>query len=175
MVIGVITTVLTRATGNLWMPLLGFLAFLGTTLRVSYHVFYQTSYLHLQKKYNLNRVTEGFTAEDETADPLTRRLQTAFLIVYGWQDRMMVRVDAWCRSEIMSDQHTWYSDRIGLRLSGFLGLGTELFILMTFSVFNALEGYLYVNLMAMNALWLACIVYRRVILSRRLRVQRNIL
>jgi phosphatidylglycerophosphate synthase len=168
LVFGVITTVLTTTTGNSWMPLFGFLAFLGTTLRVSYHVFYQTSYLHLHDTYQLNRITEELTAEDEAEDRLTRHLQKVFLKVYGWQDRMMVRLDSWCRGVLTSEPRAWYCDHTGLRLSGFLGLGTELSILMIFSLFNALEEYVYVNVVVLNLLWLGSIVYRKMILSQRL-------
>ena len=170
LVFGVITLVLTTTTRNPWFPFLGLFAFLGTTLRVSYHVFYQTSFLHLQRTYEINRITEEITEEDIRADPFTLRLQSLFVMVYGWQDRMMVGLDQWCRRTLPpgGNLEGWYGDRTGLRLSGFLGLGTELFILTTFSLGNVLEKYVYVNLIVMNLFWLACITYRRVFLSRRL-------
>jgi len=171
LVFGVITVVLTTTTRNPWIPFLGLFAFLGTTLRVSYHVFYQTSFLHLKGTYEINRTTEEITGEDVQADTFTLRLQSLFVMIYGWQDRMMVGLDRWCARTLSHGEKPegWYNDRTALRLSGFLGLGTELFILMMFSLGDALEMYMYANLVVMNLLWLTSVGYRRMFLSRRLR------
>jgi phosphatidylglycerophosphate synthase len=150
-----------------WL-LLGTLGFLGITLRVSYHVFYQTSYLRRQRTYAVNRTTEEIREEDLSGDRTALTLQRIFLMLYGWQDAFMVRLDGWCRSGIAQTELTdqrWYSDATGLRLSGFLGIGTELFLLMLFSVADRLDWYLFVNVVALNGLWAACIGYRRFILS----------
>jgi phosphatidylglycerophosphate synthase len=155
-----------------WEPvfLLGLLGFLGISLRVSYHVFYQTSFLHLHSAYALNRLSEEMRDEDLKEDPQTQRMQRLFLLLYGWQDRFMMRLDAWAKSGISGTQdERWYGDRTALRFSGFLGLGTELFVMMLFSVLGRLELYLWANLVGMNALWAGCVVYRRVVLSRNLR------
>lgn len=150
----------------MWL-LLGALGFLGITLRVSYHVFYQTSFLHLQRTYAVNRTTEEIREEDLSGDRTALTLQRIFLVLYGWQDAVMVRLDAWCRAGIpkseVNDQR-WRSDATGLRLSGFLGIGTELFLLMLFSVADRLEWYLFVNVVGLNSLWAACIGYRRFVL-----------
>lgn len=161
--------VLSVAWGGLLSLALATLGFLGITLRVSYHVYYQTSFLHLRQRYSTNRVTEEIREEDLRADRTTLLLQRVFLLLYGWQDRLMVRIDMWCRG---TDEHTireqdWFADRIGLRLSGFLGLGTELLLLTTCSVMNQLTWYLCCNLGLMNGLWLVNIWYRRNILATR--------
>lgn len=147
------------------------LAFLGTTLRVSYHVFYHTSFLHLANLYEVNRVTEELRDEDLLQDVSTLRLQRVFQALYGWQDRMMMTLDGWCRANIRrsdAQRERWFGDRIALRLSGLLGLGTELFVLMIFSIINKIETYLWVNVFALNALWFANILYRRSVLARRM-------
>jgi phosphatidylglycerophosphate synthase len=136
-------------------------AFLCLTLRVSYHVFYQTSYLHRRNAYIVNRTTEEIREEDLHADSTTLHLQRAFLVLYGWQDALMVKIDGWSRSGAALGDEAWYGDRTGLRWSGLLGLGTELLLLMLFSVFDALPAYLAVNLLGMNAVWAGCILYRR--------------
>jgi phosphatidylglycerophosphate synthase len=147
--------------------LLGVVGFLGISLRVSYHVFYQTSFLHLQSAYSTNRLTEEVLEEDLDADPRTLRMQRLFLFLYGWQDRLMVWLDRWSKSAVRGDRgNEWYSSRTALLLSGFLGLGTELFLVMIFSVLNQLELYLWINIIGMNALWMACVLYRRVVLTR---------
>ena len=72
---------------------LGILSLLGITLRVSYHVFYQASFLHLEDRYKLNRIIEEITDEDRRGDRLALRLQQIFILIYAWQDRLMYRID----------------------------------------------------------------------------------
>jgi hypothetical protein len=155
--------ILYRHSGSVWMLVLAFAGLLGITLRVSYHVFYQTSFLHLEEKYQTNRITEEITKDDLDSDRLTVALQRTFQIIYGWQDRMMLRIDNWCRCN-RSDREflvRWYSDVTALRLSGLLGMGTELFVLMICSLFNALQTYLFLNVIFMNSILIVSIFYRR--------------
>lgn len=163
---GAIGWTLFRASGDLWSIVLAALGLLGITLRVSYHVFYQTSFLHLEERYVNNRVTEEVTRDDLAGDQLALSLQRIFLFIYGWQDRLMLRVDSWCRAE-RSDREfllRWYSDPIALRLSGLIGIGTELFLLMLCSLFNELRLYLVLNVLAMNGILFFSIFYRRIVL-----------
>jgi phosphatidylglycerophosphate synthase len=152
--------------------LLAAVAFLCLTLRVSYHVFYQTSYLHLKGMYTTNRVTEEIRPEDRNTDRMTRVLQRIFNVLYGWQDHLMVILDRWSQQRIPQTElplALWYGDPVALRLSGFLGLGTELAVLTIFSLCNALEAYLYVNIFFLNVIWALCVLYRRVVMSHRIR------
>lgn len=165
-----------RISGQWTMFLLAILGLLGISFRVSYHVFYQVKFLHIQKLYLHNRVSEEIREEDVNQGGPELILQRLFLFVYGWQDRMVLQIDLWCRNRITRTSsyedamnESWYSDSIGLRLSGFIGLGTELFVLMLCSLFNTLELYLYLNLFAMNGILVLCILYRRIFLTRVLR------
>jgi len=154
-----------------WLPvfLFGALGFVGISLRVSYHVFYQTSYLHLRSAYQVNRVTEEIEKKDLAADPRVLQMQRLFLLLYGWQDRLMMRIDTWSMNGVSQDhREQWYGNRTALRLSGFLGLGTELCVLMLCSVARRLDLYLALNVVGMNAVWAGCVVYRRAILARTL-------
>ncbi|MEW6509514.1 MAG: CDP-alcohol phosphatidyltransferase family protein [Bacteroidota bacterium] len=147
-------------------------AFLFVSLRVSYHVYYQTSFLHLNNAYTGNRTSEELRGEDLSAGRGTLALQRVFLVLYGWQDRLVARLDNWSREGIGGGTETgrrWYGDVTGVRWSGFIGLGTELLLLTLCSVINHLNLYLYLNLIGMNAVWASCIAYRRVVLRRRLR------
>lgn len=163
LVFGAIGWALYTNSGNGWMMVLALLGFFGITLRVSYHVFYQSSLLHLEEKYKVNRVIEEITEEDLSGDSLALTLQRIFQIIYGWQDRLMLRIDHWCKGG-RSDRDfsiRWYSDPVGLRISGLIGIGTELFLLMICSVLNELQLYLYLNLFLMNAILLLSVFYRR--------------
>lgn len=151
-----------------WFLLAG-LGLLGITLRVSYHVYYMVSFLHLEGRYDKNRITEEITEEDRRGDRGTLRLQQIFLRIYGWQDRMMKHLDEWCRGDITASLlPQWYGDRTALRLSGFLGFGTEYSLLMIASLFGRTDLYLSLNLVGLNALWGACVIYRRWGLRNRL-------
>jgi archaetidylinositol phosphate synthase len=174
-VFGAIGWMLSESSGDPWFFGLAGLGFFGITLRVSYHVFYQTSFLHLQDKYRINRVTEELTAEDLKADQFLRALQHAFQFIYGWQDRLMVRIDAWCRTGRGDEQFLirWYSDAPGLRISGLLGMGTELLLLTICSVLNQLELYLFLNVFLMNGIFVLSLLYRGLLLNRKL--QRGVL
>jgi phosphatidylglycerophosphate synthase len=178
---GAIGFALYRSSDSLIHLVLGALAFLGTTLRVSYHVFYQTSFLHLQEQYGTNRVTEEVREEDLLQQRLTLRLQRIFQFLYGWQDRMVLRLDAWCQRGLGLQRgivdgggighhvrRQWYCDRTGIFFSGLLGLGTELFFLTLFSLLDELEAYLFFNLLALNAVWLVSVAFRKFILAPKL-------
>jgi phosphatidylglycerophosphate synthase len=167
LVFAAMTRTVYRTHSNATTIVLGALSLLGITLRVSYHVFYQASFLHLEDRYTLNRTTEEIRQEDLRGDPLTLRLQQIFQVIYGWQDRLMARIDRWCMGSDFDETHlpVWYSDRFGLRLSGFLGFGTELMLLGLCSWFDAIDGYLLLNVFVMNGIWAASIMYRRLVLS----------
>ena len=157
---------LSRAESSLRWMFLAAAAFACLTLRVSYHVFYQTSFLHLQHEYEGNRTTEEFRPEDLREDRWTVRLQRMFLAIYGWQDAMMVRLDRWCRRGKVNEDDRWFGDRTGIRWSGLLGLGTENMTLVVFSLFDALPYYLLFNLIVANTVWVGCILYRRALAGK---------
>ena len=172
LVFAAIGCVLTMREANAGYLVFAFLGFLGTTLRVSYHVFYQTSFLHLEELYGTNRITEEIRPEDLTGDRATLVLQRTFQLLYGWQDRLMMRIDTWCRTRDLPPltDADWFGDRTALRLSGFVGMGSEMILLVVCSVANRLPLYFFCNLIGMNVLLLTSIMYRRFILSRRARI-----
>jgi phosphatidylglycerophosphate synthase len=169
-VFSAITMDIYRWYPTMWTLLAGFLSFWSTTLRVSYHVFYQVSYFHLEEQYMLNRISEEVTEKDREGDHIALGLQKIFILLYGWQDRLMVKIDAWCKDGRFDARlaPTWYADRFGLRLSGLLGFGTEFTLLASCSWMNDLPVYLFLNLFLMNGIWLVSILYRRIVLMRNL-------
>ncbi len=151
--------------------LLGLVGFLGVTLRVSYYVFYQTSYLHREKQYANNRLTEEVTEEDRRGDKTTLFLQRVFQLMYGWQDRLMAAIDRWSYGKDHAGEREprWYYDPVALRLSGLLGLGTEYVVLTLCLLFGNLWMYVSFTLIFFNIVWLSAISHRRFFLSHVLR------
>ena len=159
------------------MLFLALFGLIGISLRVSYHVFYQVQFLHLQKQYKNNRITEEVRIEDLATGGIELKLQYIFQIIYGWQDRLIAWIDLWNVNRqvqnssepeqrgLLESYKAWYSDTLALRISGLLGFGTELFLLTLCSIFNHLELYLYLNIFLMNGILIICILYRRFILS----------
>ncbi len=171
-VFGAIGWLLVRRSGDAIWALAALAGLIGISLRVSYHVYYQARFLHLKDSYENNRITEEITPDDLRGDRTTLTLQRIFQMIYGWQDRLMLAIDYWslgghAGAGDSAATRTWYADRVGLRLSGFLGFGTELFLLMLFSVVGQLELYLIVNIFLLNAVWAGCVLYRKFILVRR--------
>jgi phosphatidylglycerophosphate synthase len=165
--LGLVLAVNHNAPAYLLLALAGFF---GISLRVSYHVFYQTAFLHLEDSYTLNRLTEEIRKEDLQGDATALALQRVFLVLYGWQDALMWHIDCWSRhGEFHSPEQrsAWHADPAALRLSGFLGMGTELLLLTVCSLAGILEFYLWANLLVMNGVWGVTIIYRRAVLRPR--------
>jgi phosphatidylglycerophosphate synthase len=137
-------------------------AWLCLTLRVSYQVFYQTSYLHLRGTYELNRVSEEVRPEDRAeADRLTLLLQKIFLALYGWQDSLIAGLDARSRRRAGNpDDESWYADRTGLRFNSLFGMGTDFVALALCLAAGSVDAYLIASLGVFNLLWASAIVYR---------------
>jgi phosphatidylglycerophosphate synthase len=171
-VFGAIGWTLYAASGRPSMIVLSVAGFLGISLRVSYHVYYQTRYLHLGQMYEGNRITEEVRLEDRAGDTATLILQQIFQFLYGWQDRLVLRLDRWSRSGLELEgtgSARWYGDHAALRLSSFLGPGTELLLLTLCSVAGRLGFYLWLNVGLMNGVLLAAWAYRRYNLRRALK------
>ena len=156
-----------RIAGTTGVPTAAMLAlagFLGTTLRVSYHVFYQTAFLLAQGGQGVNRLSEEVRPEDAQAPAGTRRLQRLFLILYGWQDRAIAALDRRSgRRSLATDElvRRWSANVPALRSAATIGLGTDLFLLMLCALANAPDIYLGINLVLLNGVWCGAVAYRR--------------
>ena len=158
-----------KTTSNPMMILICLICFICLLIRVSYYVFYSTSYLHLIGKYKDNRLSEEINKQDANKNKRTVLLQKIYLLIYGWQDKLIMIIDSICKSTYREKDNSfidnWYKNNFALRLSSFLGLGTELTIISFFLLINSIEQYLYFNLIVMNSIFLASIFYRGAILS----------
>jgi len=153
--------------------LLGILSLFGLTFRVSYFVYHQVSYLRLENKTKVNRLIEKITEDDRRGDRVALRLQQIFIVIYNWQDTLVYHIDNFCKSAYKSlpeNHHTdflqeWYSHKTALRLSSFLGLGTELTILIVMSLLNELYLYFLINVFLLNGYLFFVILYQKFILA----------
>jgi hypothetical protein len=143
--------------------------FIGVNLRVSFHVYYQTAYLHRQNTYLNNRLTEEVRTGDELLDATTRTLQKIFLWMYGWQDRLV----GWWDSRLVQgldkqQMQQWYENRAVLFLNGWIGIGTEYVGLTLCLIFGSPVSYIFYTLGVLNSIWMMLLAFRY-FLRRRLR------
>ncbi len=158
---GIAAALVHEGMAPVWALVLSLTGWLGVNLRVSYQVFYQTSYLHHLGAYETNRVTEELRDEDLAQDALTVLLQKIFIVLYGWQDRLIAALDAACRNRRGDPPaDAWYTDKTGLRFNSLFGMGSEFVALAVCLAAGSLHAYLLVTLGGFNALWGAAIVYR---------------
>jgi len=157
----------TDANTEIWF-LVG-LAFLSLSLRVSYFVYYFVAYLHLEQKLTQNRQFEIVTEADGQGDPLTLLLQRIYIFLYNWQDQFIGQLDRWCLAGMKDCSggtqadflKWWYSHLPSLRLSSFLGLGTELTFVILSLILNRLYCYLWFNVLFLNGYAVFVIAYRK--------------
>jgi phosphatidylglycerophosphate synthase len=154
--------------------ILGFAAFITLTFRVSYFVFYEVTYLKYENKMSANRIIETITEEDKKGDKLALVLQNIFNVLYTWQDKLVFKIDKFCKPDEKRMKDTdkfnssWYSDKLGLRLGNFIGLGTELTLLIIMCFFDKVMLYFCINVCFLNLYLLFIILYRKLYLSHKL-------
>jgi hypothetical protein len=137
-----------------WFYALAAWALLSSLLQCSYFVYYQVSFIRkVLGRETVNREDESFTDEDRRAPFAARAAQRAYLLIYGWQDSLIGRLDARRRktvgrapSRAMADEGvcptSWFDDRWNLRLASLLGLGTHIALTALACFLDRLEWYL---------------------------------
>ncbi len=95
--------------------LIGFLAMVSSMLQCSYFIYYEVSLIRYSGKKTVNRLIETVTDEDiKSQDKLTTLLQRIFLLIYGWQDFLAAKLDAFVLNKLtskflLSTQHTQHT------------------------------------------------------------------
>jgi len=141
---------LVQTTGDAKFWFLGLFGLLVCFLQSTFFVFYLVSYTSRVGSYDKNRVDESITEEDhmaaEGAESLKwgLRLQTLFVWVYGWQDRLIEKLDFMSLNlagvpETDEALDEWYSDRIFLTAISPLCLCTNNAMLAFFSLLGQVE------------------------------------
>lgn len=165
---------ITRENESLYVWPLVFAAFLFSMFQCSYYVYYNIQYITFSKPEYTSRTDESFIEDDKYAYTEKHKqyilicLQTMFLVIYGWQDKLAKIVDHIslrihkCRCGNMLDGKIvpeWYNRKDLLKLNSVLGLGTQLFLLSFMAVINQLYLYLWIVVVLGNAylLWLVLI------------------
>jgi phosphatidylglycerophosphate synthase len=149
---------------GIWV--LSSLAFLSSQLQCSYYVFYTVSYAHNVNKQTASRVDETVREEDNTvySDPYKQKilmiLQKLFLLLFGWQDRIMIKIDRWSLKYFDNSPSNWYLNKKILTMTSCLGLGMQLFFISLSSLLDQLYFYLWFIIVAGNFYWLFLIYYR---------------
>jgi phosphatidylglycerophosphate synthase len=148
-----VTLYLVRQTGMLEYWILGLLGLLACFLQSTFFVFYLVNYTSRVGSYDKNRVDESVTEEDRAhaekgrEDLRDLRLQTLFVWVYGWQDKVVEQLDGLCRrlARVPNTEEAmrlWYSDRKFLAWISPLCLCTNNIMLVIFSLIGQLELFL---------------------------------
>ena len=142
------------------------IAFLSSELQCSYYVFYIVSYLKISNRITVNRVDESIQEEDlatnggKDSKKVAIFLQRVFLILYGWQDRFIIKIDKWGLKYFDKCPSGWYLNRNLLTMTCWLGLGMQLFFITLFSILNQLYFYLWFTVLCGNIYWIFLAFYR---------------
>ena len=145
-------------------------------LQCSLFVFYQVGFLAAVGKSPVNRTDESVERPDPLAPPWERRLHALYLILYGWQDRLMARIDRALRAlagvKGEPSAQRWTADGPGLRLTSFLGLGTSLTGLAACLLLARADWAVLWVLVGLNLVAAIALLYRAVLLPLRIRLPR---
>ncbi len=156
----------TTATPDYWI--LGFLGLLSCFLQSTFFVFYLANYTSLVGCYEKNRVDETITEEDKRmveegqTDIWDLRLQTFFVWTYGWQDKAVEQLDAFCKkiARAPDTDEAWYKDRTFLAWISSLCLCTNNVLLAIFSLLDQLDLFLILLVSFMNLYALGLLAYK---------------
>lgn len=151
-----------------------YLAFISSMFQCSFFIYYQVAFIKFSGAKTVNRLIESVTPEDrENEDSFTLLLQKIFLLIYGWQDILVSRIDGYFRSKLLNlavksikspdpvpeFARLWYLNRKFLTLSSILSIGSHMVLIAVFAVAGEFEYYLFLNLVIWNLLLLSAIFY----------------
>ncbi len=160
---------LVETSGNPVFWFLGIFGLLICYLQSTFFVFYLVSYTSRVGSYDKNRVDENITEEDlvaakvDTSMNWTLRLQKLFVWVYGWQDKLIERLDFIFRKRAgvsQRDETSWYMDRFFLAAISPLCLCTNNVMLAIFSLFDQLALFLILLISLMNLYGLSLLIWK---------------
>ena len=162
---------LVQTTGDAKFWFLGLFGLLVCFMQSTFFVFYLVSYTSRVGSYDKNRVDESITEDDHAAvkvDELLKwdlRLQILFVWVYGWQDRLVEKLDLISRklahvSETDDALREWYGDRFFLAAISPLCLCTNNVMLAIFSLLGQVELFLILLISVTNFYWIGLLAWK---------------
>jgi len=157
---------LVRTTGDIGFWFLGLFGLLASFMQSTFFVFYLVSYTSRVGSYNKNRVDESITEEDLTSPEENRwnlRLQKFFVWGYGWQDRLIERLDFFSRklAGVSEKQKSaWYGDRRFLTAISPLCICTNNVMLAIFSFLGQVELFLILLIFVMNFYGIGLLIWK---------------
>jgi len=161
-----ISSYLVRTTGDSELWFLGLFGLLASFMQSTFFVFYLVSYTSRVGSYNKNRVDESITEEDLSSPEENRwnlRLQKFFVWGYGWQDRLIERLDFFSRklAGVSEKQKAaWYGDRSFLTAISPLCLCTNNVMLAIFSFLGQVKLFLILLIFMMNFYGIGLLVWK---------------
>ena len=163
------TFYLVQETGDIGLLYLGFFALLFGFIQSTYFVFYLVSYTSSLGSYEKNRVDETITRKDEAEAEENEslvwslKLQKLFGWVYGWQDRLVARLDFLSRkaSKVSEKEEAeWYGDKVFLTAISPLCLCTNNVMLVVFSLLDQVELFFILLISVMNFYGLGLLIWK---------------
>jgi len=157
---------LVRTTEDSGFWFLGLFGLLTCFIQSTFFVFYLVSYTSLVGSYDKNRVDESITEEDQSLaeeNGWSLRLQKIFAWIYGWQDRLIERLDFISRklARVSEREKTaWYGDRCFLTAISPLCLCTNNVMLVFFSLLGQVELFLILLISVMNLYGVGLLIWK---------------
>ena len=157
---------LVQTTGDNGFWFLGLFGLLACFMQSTFFVFYLVSYTSRVGSYDKNRVDESITEEDLASAEQNQwnlRLQKIFTWSYGWQDRLIERLDFVSRklAGVSEKEETaWYGDRCFLTAISPLCLCTNNVMLVIFSLVGQVELFLILLISLMNFYGIGLLIWK---------------
>ena len=157
---------LVRTTDDNGFWFLGFFGLLACFMQSTFFVFYLVSYTSCVGSYDKNRVDESITEEDQTSaeeNGWNLRLQKFFVWGYGWQDRLIEKLDFISRklARVSEREKTaWYRDRSFLTAISPLCLCTNNVMLAIFSLLGQVKLFLILLIFVMNFYGIGLLIWK---------------
>jgi phosphatidylglycerophosphate synthase len=158
-----------------WIFVVGFAAMICSMLQCSFFIYYQVAFIKFTGKQTVNRLVENVTEEDlRTQDNWTTFLQRVFMLIYGWQDKLVASLDnflfkrfemrvkqSYSQTENINSEISrwWYANKRFLTTASSLSIGTHIFFVCIFTLLQRFDVYFAVNLILWNLLLICLIVY----------------
>jgi len=157
---------LVQTTGDNGFWFLGLFGLLACFMQSTFFVFYLVSYTSRVGSYDKNRVDESITEEDLASAEQNQwnlRLQKIFTWSYGWQDRLIERLDFVSRKLAgvpEKEETAWYGDRCFLTAISPLCLCTNNVMLVIFSLVGQVELFLILLISLMNFYGIGLLIWK---------------